>query len=200
MVEVSQIQLYFKLWSRILFISHQENLYRREIHLCMSLLANVGDEAFPLKSFLMKPYPSRKLDQNKRIFNCQISRARRFVENVFGILTCRSRVFKQAIPLEPEKVERIVLACCALDNFLRTKKSSTEYLAPGMLDEDIENGSVNFGSWRQEIGNDLPGLTQQSGNRSSNNVREIRVLRLFLYFNTNGQVSWQWDFFNNLPD
>lgn len=57
-------------------------------------------------------------------------------------------------------------------------------------EEDIENGLVNFGTWRQEIGNDLPGLTQQSGNRSSNDVRE----ELRDYFNTNGQVSWQWDF------
>lgn len=154
----------------------------------------VGDEAFPLKSYLMKPYPSRNLDQNKRIFNYRLSRARRIVENVFGILTCRFGVFKQAIPLEPEKVERIVLACCALHNFLRTKKSSTEYLGPGMVDEeDIENGSVNFGTWRQEIRNDLPGLTQQSGNRSSNDVREIRE-EFCDYFNTNGQVSWQWDF------
>lgn len=57
-------------------------------------------------------------------------------------------------------------------------------------EEDIENGPVSFGTWRQEIGNDLPGLTQQSGNRSSNDVRE----ELRDYFNTNGQVSWQWDF------
>ncbi len=57
-------------------------------------------------------------------------------------------------------------------------------------EEDIENGPVNFGTWRQEIGNDLPGLTQQSGNRSSNDVRE----ELRDYFNTNGQVTWQWDF------
>lgn len=49
-------------------------------------------------------------------------------------------------------------------------------------EEDIENGPVNFGTWRQEIGNDLPGLTQQSGNRSSNGVRE----ELRDYFNTNG--------------
>lgn len=74
---------------------------------------------------------------------------------------------------------------------MRTKKSPTEYLGAGMVDEeDIENGPVNFGTWRQEIGNDLPGLTQQSGNRSSNDVRE----ELRDYFNTNCQVSWQWDF------
>lgn len=64
-------------------------------------------------------------------------------------------------------------------------------------EEDIENGSengsMNFGTWRQEIGNDLPGLAQQSGNRSSNNVREIRE-EFCDYFKTNGQVAWQWNF------
>lgn len=60
-------------------------------------------------------------------------------------------------------------------------------------EEDIENGSMNFGTWRQEVGNDLPGLAQQSGNRSSNDVREFRE-ELCDYFNTNCQVSWQWNF------
>lgn len=46
----------------------------------------VGDEAFPLKSYLMKPYPNRNLDLTQRIFNYRLSRVRRIVENVFGIV------------------------------------------------------------------------------------------------------------------
>ncbi|XP_062602287.1 uncharacterized protein LOC134263958 [Saccostrea cucullata] len=43
----------------------------------------VGDEAFPLKPYLLKPYPSRQLDDPaKQIFNYSLSRARRIVENV----------------------------------------------------------------------------------------------------------------------
>ena len=38
--------------------------------------AIVADEAFPLKEYLVKPYPSRQLDQDKRIFNYRLSRAR----------------------------------------------------------------------------------------------------------------------------
>ena len=36
----------------------------------------VGDEAFPLKEYPVKPYPSRQLDQDKRIFNYRLFRAR----------------------------------------------------------------------------------------------------------------------------
>jgi len=49
----------------------------------------VGDEAFPLKKYLLKPYPGSQIqgDRSKRIFNYRLSRARRVSENVFGILS-----------------------------------------------------------------------------------------------------------------
>ena len=45
----------------------------------------VGDEIFPLKTWLIKPYPG-KLDEKQSIFNYRQSRARRVIENAFGIL------------------------------------------------------------------------------------------------------------------
>lgn len=49
----------------------------------------VADDAFPLRTWLMKPYPHRCIFRERRIFNYRLSRARRIVENTFGILASR---------------------------------------------------------------------------------------------------------------
>lgn len=70
----------------------------------------VGEDAFPLSRRLMKPYGDRGLTKEKRIFNYRASRARRVVENAFGILANRFRVLLTTMNLSPDKVEIITLA------------------------------------------------------------------------------------------
>ena len=91
----------------------------------------VADEAFPLTSHIMKPYPQRNLTHSKRIFNYRLSRARRIVENAFGILSSRFQILRSAIRVHPDKVYVIVLTVCLLHNFLRSdgrgRNSHDEY-------------------------------------------------------------------------
>ena len=51
--------------------------------------AMVADEAFPLRSYIMKPFAQRNLTERQRIYNYILSRARRTVENAFGFLANR---------------------------------------------------------------------------------------------------------------
>ena len=49
----------------------------------------VGDDAFALKPYLMKPYPQHGLDLEERVYNHRHSRARGLSENLLGILANR---------------------------------------------------------------------------------------------------------------
>ena len=55
--------------------------------------AFLGDDAFALKEFLMKPFPQQGLNEERRIYNYRHSRARRISENLLGILANRWRIF-----------------------------------------------------------------------------------------------------------
>ncbi|XP_031341005.1 putative nuclease HARBI1 [Photinus pyralis] len=84
----------------------------------------VGDEAFTLRPDFLKPFNQRELDHDKKIFNYRLSRARCRVENTFGIMSARFRIFHTAIGINLKAIERVVMACCVLHNFLRRKYAS----------------------------------------------------------------------------
>ena len=152
----------------------------------------VGDDAFPLKENIMKPYPFRSLSHEKRIFNYRLSRARRIVENAFGILANRFRLFLSSILLEPEIVEKITVASCVLHNFLR-EKIPLQYSPPGTFDsENLENRSTQNGEWRNNL-ESLQSICVSASNNYTTDAKKIRD-DFCRYFNTNGSIPWQDDF------
>ena len=146
----------------------------------------VGDDAFPLKPYLLKPYSFRNQSAVQRIFSYRLSRARRCVENAFGILANRFRVLLCPIYLEPEKVRGVVMACLALHNLLR-KASPDAFTRDAFDSEDHASGTIIRGSWRTQ--GSLSGLALVPRN-ASNDAKAVRD-QYCEYFNNEGSVPWQ---------
>ncbi|XP_029729932.1 uncharacterized protein LOC134287130 [Aedes albopictus] len=151
----------------------------------------VGDDAFPLSAYLLKPYSHHGLlTAAEIIFNYRLSRARRVVENAFGILVSRFRIFTRPIDLIPEKVDEIVKAACSLHNWLR-ETSPTTYFPFGCVDhEDLETGETIPGTWRNEI-SELESMQPSSSRNYTKNAASIRNAYK-KYFMGPGAVEWQW--------
>ncbi|XP_050307737.1 uncharacterized protein LOC126744392 isoform X3 [Anthonomus grandis grandis] len=64
----------------------------------------------------------RAISTEERLAVClRLSRARRIVENAFGILVSRWRVFRRHFEIQPDFVDKVVLAACCLHNMLSTE-------------------------------------------------------------------------------
>ncbi|CAN7949215.1 unnamed protein product, partial [Ixodes pacificus] len=158
----------------------------------------VGDEAFPLKPFLMRPYPGRgsEPDQEEYLkmatFNYRLSRARRLIENAFGIMASRWRILRRAFRASEETTKNIVKACVALHNFLlkNSAMSRSAYNPPGYVDSEDWQGNLTHGSWRNDDRGlplrDMAGL----GSHSPGTALAVRD-RLATYFLNDGKVPWQ---------
>ena len=71
----------------------------------------------------------------ERIFSYTLRRARRIIENIFGVLSLKFRVLLKTIGLHPDKVESVIMSCIYLHNFL-TRNSIIKgfYTPPGPFD------------------------------------------------------------------
>ena len=127
----------------------------------------VGDQVFPLSTNMLRPYPSSYLQLNQRIFNYRLSRTRRVIENAFGILSTKFRVFRRLIIAKPSKVTKVVQAACVLHNYLKITEAllppSSKYYCPsGYIDQEDRQGNVIPGNWRSEGDNRLQSVTQSA--------------------------------------
>ncbi|XP_048514947.1 protein ANTAGONIST OF LIKE HETEROCHROMATIN PROTEIN 1-like [Athalia rosae] len=158
----------------------------------------VADEAFSLTHYMLRPFPRASLTPEKRIFNYRLSRARRVIENAFGILVARWRIFRKPIICSIETTERIIKACVCLHNWLKkiedfAPATKRTYCPPTFTDSISSNGQIAEGRWRVEApGTEgLAELHRTGSNRFSQNASVLR--QTFTdYFNNEGAVDWQW--------
>lgn len=80
-------------------------------------LTLLGDAAYPLMSWLMKPYSDHgQLTVEQQHFNYRLSRARMTVECAFGRLKGRWRCLLKQSELQLKTMPVVVTACCILHN------------------------------------------------------------------------------------
>ena len=148
----------------------------------------VADEAFPLLPNVMRPYPGRRearMGIPASIFNYRLSRARRIVENAFGILAQVWRLFRRPLNVTPEHAQLLVMTSCILHNFRRS--GDFEGLKLGGVCDDTETTTDDDGTTAGLV--DLPRpLGPNNYSQSAERVRE----QFMNYFMTTGEAEWQW--------
>ena len=128
----------------------------------------VADDAFALSANIMKPFPGvHRKGSAERIFNYRLSRARRTVENVFGIMAA---VFNRV--------------------FRKSEHSPSSYSTPGTFDSE-ENGEFRPGTWRRNQDESFSfAPLQRHPRKASRNAREVRQ-KFSEYFQSNdGSLPW----------
>nr|XP_047124352.1 protein ANTAGONIST OF LIKE HETEROCHROMATIN PROTEIN 1-like [Hydra vulgaris] len=127
----------------------------------------VADDTFGLKRHMMKPYAFKNLLTDKLIFNYRLSRARRVVENAFGIASSRFRVFHKPI-------------IAIVENVIAKTKA------------DGPNG-IQLGDWRKEVPS-VNGFVviNNTSNNYSDTAKKVRD-SFKEFFNQEGAVDWQLD-------
>ena len=152
----------------------------------------VGDDAFQLADYMMKPYSTnRQLSEEQLVFNYRLSRFRRVSENAFGIFVSRFCLFLSRINIKnPSSINKVILAGVVLHNML-CEKSRASYMPKDYMDrEDQNTGEVIGGQWRESVPNAFLQRPTTVGCRGTRRGEEIRN-NLKDFFNGPGAIPWQ---------
>ena len=161
----------------------------------------IGDEAFPLKDNVQRPYPGKNLPEKLRIYNYRLSRARRVVENAFGILSSRWRFLRSPIQMQPQKASKSILAAIALHNWLKKHNDCQQsygrlYCPTGYVDYEDCHGIIHKGTWRSDVceAGALPEINQIGPNNYTKAAEQFRALMAEYFVSPQGQLPWQYDY------
>lgn len=145
----------------------------------------IGDEAFALEEHVLKPFPQKSLNYERRIYNYRLSRARNVVENAFSLIASRFRIFQTSINVNPNDTNYIVLAICTLHNFLIKHNSS--YVKPTSENSETQDTEDI------DVSGQLFPLQNCINARNSSAAAKINRDKYLECFNGVGKVAWQDD-------
>ncbi|KAK3767523.1 hypothetical protein RRG08_003956 [Elysia crispata] len=141
----------------------------------------IGDEAFPLKPYLMKPFAARTLNAKRRLYNYRHSRARRAVECAFGIMSRKFEVFQRPMRVQPDKAVLLTNAAVCLHNFIRRRDGNLVDSSSTVTYEVMENRGDGM----------QPLAINARGGRATDEAIAIRDGIADFFSVPDGSVHWQ---------
>ena len=112
------------------------------------------------------------------------------IENTFGIMATKFRIFRRSIVANPDKVTKITKqpVVCTTTN----PPSARFYCPLGFVDKEVKDGNIIPGHWRSEISSSALQSVQYTGsNTYSWSASDLRDSIMSFMTNLQGVVSWQ---------
>ena len=145
----------------------------------------VADEAFPMQADLLRPYPRNQHSTNlpfpKMMFNYRLSRARRLVENAFGILAQRFRIYDRRLGICETTCVSVVKATCVLHNFLTEPRKDIAALMARLNPDGNAYLGPNAG---------IQPIPYLRGYHSSNEAQRVRNIYKDYFVGPHGSIPW----------
>ncbi|XP_071511878.1 uncharacterized protein [Diadema antillarum] len=146
----------------------------------------VGHDAFAFRTWMMKSFSHRSQVLQERIYSYRLSRARRVVENAFGILCQRFRCFLTTMHQHPDTINLITMCACVLHNLILIRYPH----AISEVDrEDLDTHYLIPGGWRTD--RHLQGLLPLTGHHTQKDAKDQRDYLSHYYMSPAGAVPWQ---------
>lgn len=159
----------------------------------------LGDSGFPISTTMMRLYSGKLLDERKKIFNYRLSRARRTIENTFGILSSRWRIYRKPITMNPKYVDSIIMATVCLHNFIKSEEDRVQmndriYCPPNFVDSEDTAGNIIPGEWRRYTDNALTNIPATSAHHATTIAYKQREKLADYFLSPLGEVPWQYEY------
>lgn len=158
----------------------------------------VADDAFALTESMMKPYSKRHLNEKEKIFNYRLSRARRTIENAFGILAARWRIFWRPIAVNPTTADNIIVSAIC-HNFLKSVNDEQlalkrTYCPLNFVDCEDENGNLTPGGWRLAEKSNMQTMRKGPPCRAAQKAFRQRDTLAKYFLTAEDEVPWQYEY------
>ncbi|KMQ84696.1 nuclease harbi1-like protein [Lasius niger] len=154
----------------------------------------VGDTAFPLRIFMMRPYAKSKRRRNQGQQEEEEEINEDYNRDIWTIL-------KGSIACSLETCETIVLALVVFHNFLLFSEEELpmqqqRYNVRGLADQEGPHGELFHGAWRREVPdiNIFQCIGRMGGNNAAADAVRLRNNLRDYFVSEVGEIEWQYEF------